>query len=260
MVLVSSLCAGAPGSVGHASAKKALNIAHRGYWEDGVYEENTPKAINKAYSLGFKAIEVDIFACKDGTIRVFHDPKTDKICGYPGYIWDHPELLIKKGQTKIPTLTKICSVIKKNGNGAFFIHLKTYPNYGYTITNKMLKKVLKILDKAGMKHVALMCNDQNVHKRLYNIICTKYGTRDACRYKTFLILGKSSDLNQSIQFCKTYGLSTIVSKSTWTYVDVSKIHAAGLKSGMYGIKNKKMYKKRRKQVEYLFLDGLKVIR
>lgn len=56
-----------------------LAFSHRGFAPDG--EENTVKAFAAAHRLGFKYMETDVHASKDGVLMVFHDVDLLRLAG-----------------------------------------------------------------------------------------------------------------------------------------------------------------------------------
>jgi glycerophosphoryl diester phosphodiesterase len=60
------------------------DVAHRGLWGAAV-PENSLAAARAAIDGGF-AIECDVRRAGDGSVIVFHDAETDRLCGRPGRI------------------------------------------------------------------------------------------------------------------------------------------------------------------------------
>ncbi|GAA5227528.1 glycerophosphodiester phosphodiesterase [Paeniglutamicibacter antarcticus] len=56
-----------------------LAFSHRGFAPDG--EENTVKAFAAAHRLGFKYLETDVHASKDGVLMVYHDDDLLRLAG-----------------------------------------------------------------------------------------------------------------------------------------------------------------------------------
>lgn len=63
-----------------------IAFAHRGH-ADGV-AENSAEAIDAAVSLGYRYVETDIQATRDGVPVLFHDETTDRLLDAPGRIVD----------------------------------------------------------------------------------------------------------------------------------------------------------------------------
>lgn len=64
-----------------------IAFAHRGY-ADGV-AENSAEAVDAAVALGYRYVETDVQATRDGVAVLFHDTGTDRLLGEPGRIADH---------------------------------------------------------------------------------------------------------------------------------------------------------------------------
>lgn len=85
---------------------RAMAIAHRGGALEA--EENTLPAFERARSLGFTHVELDVHATRDGVVVIHHDPDLQRLCGDPRKIatLDHAELaqLRTKAGHAIPRL------------------------------------------------------------------------------------------------------------------------------------------------------------
>ncbi|MFB0836183.1 glycerophosphodiester phosphodiesterase [Arthrobacter halodurans] len=73
-----------PGSV---PAPWPLAFAHRGFAPRG--EENTMAAFRAAVGLGFRYLELDVRASRDGRLMVFHDETLDRVTDGSGRLGDH---------------------------------------------------------------------------------------------------------------------------------------------------------------------------
>lgn len=63
-----------------------LAFAHRGFSPDGL--ENSMRAFSAAVTLGYRYLETDIRASRDGVAIAFHDPTLDRITDRSGRIID----------------------------------------------------------------------------------------------------------------------------------------------------------------------------
>lgn len=61
-----------------------IAFAHQGGASE--YPENTLPAFAHAYDLGYRYMETDVHASKDGVLFAFHDPDLQRTCGRPGLI------------------------------------------------------------------------------------------------------------------------------------------------------------------------------
>lgn len=71
----------------YLDAPGPVAFAHRGH-ADGV-AENSAEAVDAAVSLGYRYVETDVQATRDGVAVLFHDERTDRLLGQPGRIADH---------------------------------------------------------------------------------------------------------------------------------------------------------------------------
>jgi len=67
-----------------------LALAHRGggQWEPNRGVENTMAAFARAVALGYRYIETDLQATRDGDLVCFHDPTLERLTGQPGRMAD----------------------------------------------------------------------------------------------------------------------------------------------------------------------------
>jgi len=65
-------------------------MAHRGgaLWEPNLGKENTRYAFSQAVSLGYRYLETDLQATKDGRLVCFHDTTLDRMTGVSGRVCD----------------------------------------------------------------------------------------------------------------------------------------------------------------------------
>lgn len=68
------------------NGKTPLVLGHRGV--PAVHQENSLAGFRRAVELGLGGVELDVFACADGRVVVFHDEQTERLTGKPGCICD----------------------------------------------------------------------------------------------------------------------------------------------------------------------------
>ena len=100
-------------------------IAHRGL-HNQEYPENSLGAFENACNLGF-AIELDVHTLADGTVVVFHDQNTLRMCGIDRDIGqltkeDLPKFKLLKSKYTIPLLNQVLDLV--NGRVPVMIELK----------------------------------------------------------------------------------------------------------------------------------------
>ena len=69
-----------------------IAFAHRGGsdYPPNVGKENSLHAFNQAVALGYRYIETDVQATRDGHLVCFHDPTLDRLTGVAGAVADYP--------------------------------------------------------------------------------------------------------------------------------------------------------------------------
>jgi glycerophosphoryl diester phosphodiesterase len=86
-----------------------IAFAHRGGASDAP--ENTMPAFQRAMDLGYRYIETDVHATKDGVLLAFHDDDLLRTCGQPGVIsemnYDEVRKYRINGQEPIPLMQEI---------------------------------------------------------------------------------------------------------------------------------------------------------
>ena len=86
-----------------------IAFAHRGGASDAP--ENTMPAFQRAMDLGYRYIETDVHATKDGVLLAFHDDDLMRTCGQPGVIsemtYDEVKTFRINGQEPIPLMQEI---------------------------------------------------------------------------------------------------------------------------------------------------------
>ena len=88
---------------------KPIAFAHRGGASDAP--ENTMPAFQRAMDLGYRYIETDVHATKDGVLLAFHDDDLLRTCGQPGLIsemtYDEVKHFRINGLEPIPLMQEI---------------------------------------------------------------------------------------------------------------------------------------------------------
>ena len=86
-----------------------LAFAHRG--GAGEAEENTMPAFARAVALGYRYVETDVQATRDGVAVLFHDDDLQRLCGHPGRVaemgWSDLARLRTRGGQSIPRLDEL---------------------------------------------------------------------------------------------------------------------------------------------------------
>jgi glycerophosphoryl diester phosphodiesterase len=130
-------------------------IAHRGESYDAP--ENTLAAINLAWQMGVKAVEVDVHLTSDNEICVIHDPDTLRTTGKKLIVRESSmEQLQKldagswKGEKwvgeKIPNLKKVLASVPPHGK--LVIEIKS--------DSKLLEKLAKVTKNSGLRDVEII--------------------------------------------------------------------------------------------------------
>ena len=86
-----------------------LGLSHRGFAPDGG--ENTVAAFQRAVDLGFRYLEIDVRASRDGVVMVFHDEHLDRVTDAHGPLRhrtrDQLTALSVGGHGGVPTLEAV---------------------------------------------------------------------------------------------------------------------------------------------------------
>ena len=92
-----------------------IPFAHRG--GAGVFPENTLPAFQNAVNSGYKYLETDVHASKDGEVFAFHDDSLDRVTEHSGKISELTSKEISNIQidnfAKIPTLLELLETFPK---------------------------------------------------------------------------------------------------------------------------------------------------
>ncbi|WP_036897743.1 glycerophosphodiester phosphodiesterase [Propionibacterium sp. oral taxon 192] len=119
-------------------------MAHRGGWISGQDEsrENTLHAFTRAVKLGYRYLETDVHATRDGELIAFHDSVLDRVTDSTGIIASMPWCEIARakiaGIDEIPTLDEV---------------LETFPSIRFNIDIKAPRAVT-LLARALRRHAA----------------------------------------------------------------------------------------------------------
>lgn len=128
--------------IDHNHWLKNTPIAHRGLW-GGEIIENSLTAYQNAVDNGY-AVEIDLYASKDGVLYSFHDALLKRMTGADGYIWDYDSdyinsLKLNGSNEKIPTFRDVLHLI--NGKVPLLIEIKNNPD------KLIVERVLDELDE-----------------------------------------------------------------------------------------------------------------
>ncbi|MGI8434477.1 MAG: glycerophosphodiester phosphodiesterase [Nocardioidaceae bacterium] len=121
-----------------------LAFAHRGgaLLDDGTGLENTMAAFQGAVDMGYRHIETDVHATKDGVLVVFHDPTLERLTDAEGIINDltYAEMRHAKvgGRDAIPLLDDV---------------LTSWPHMRFNVDAKS-KRSIELLARAIERHHA----------------------------------------------------------------------------------------------------------
>jgi glycerophosphoryl diester phosphodiesterase len=65
-------------------------FAHRGgaTYEPNLYRENSMHAFKQAVALGYRYLETDVHATRDGVLLAFHDALLDRVTDHTGAVAD----------------------------------------------------------------------------------------------------------------------------------------------------------------------------
>ena len=122
-------------------------IAHRGLVKKGVIENTLPAFLGAIKSEKYTGFELDIYASKNGTFVVHHDPLLDG-----KFIWNYNDKeLRKKG------VSKLIDVLRLNTDKIILIEIKDI--------NINIEKLTKLLNKYKNKKIYVMSFFNSVIKK-----------------------------------------------------------------------------------------------
>lgn len=85
-----------------------IAMAHRGFSGGDEVRENSLAAFRAAVELGYRYVETDVHATRDGTLIAFHDDRLDRVTDRVGYVRELPWHTVRQakigGEEEIPTL------------------------------------------------------------------------------------------------------------------------------------------------------------
>jgi glycerophosphoryl diester phosphodiesterase len=98
-----------PARFPYLDAPVPLAFAHRGGAAAG--DENTAAAFGRAIALGYRYVETDVQATRDGVAVVFHDETLDRVAGRPGTVadltWQDLATVRVGGAAAVPRLEEV---------------------------------------------------------------------------------------------------------------------------------------------------------
>lgn len=131
-----------------------IPFAHRG--GTGHAPENTMAAFRHAYELGYRHLETDVHATRDGVLVAFHDDDLSRTCGRPGRLgeltWREVAEARVGGEHSIPLLSDL---------------LEEFPDARFNIDTKSdaaVEPLLAVLYRHGS--VDRVCIGSFSHRRL----------------------------------------------------------------------------------------------
>jgi glycerophosphoryl diester phosphodiesterase len=157
---------------------KPIAFAHRGGASDAP--ENTMPAFQKAIDLGYRYLETDVHATRDGVLLAFHDDDLLRTCGQPGLISEMNYEQVKSfrinGTEPIPLMKEI---------------FDAWPDARINIDCKSdhaLQPLVKILQGPGL--LDRVCVGSFSDKRLASLreifgpaLCTSLGPREVAKLR-----------------------------------------------------------------------------
>jgi len=85
-----------------------IAMAHRGFSSGNLVLENSLEAFGAAVDLGYRYVETDVHATRDGILIAFHDDRLDRVTDRSGVVGELPWSVVRQakigGTQEIPTL------------------------------------------------------------------------------------------------------------------------------------------------------------
>lgn len=216
----------------HPYLDGALPIAFAHQGGASEHPGNTLPAFEHSYQLGYRYMETDVHASRDGVLFAFHDPDLQNTCGQPGLIRnmtaDDISTARVAGREPIPRLDEL---------------LSTWPTAKFNIDCKSdhaLPYLLARLDNGDIFDRVCIgafsdARLDAVRERYGAKVCTSMGPRDVAKVRLGTWIGRAPNFRGdsvplAAQVPVRQGPITIVTKS---FVDGA--HAAGLQVHVWTI-------------------------
>ncbi len=162
----------------YLDAPHPVAIAHRG--SAAAYPENTMAAFQDAVDLGYRYVETDVHATRDGVLVAFHDDRLDRVTGHTGRIseldWAEVSRAKVHGREAIPRFDEL---------------LAAWPDLKINIDPKSddaVRPLIKALERPGT--LARVCVGSFSGRRLAGLraalgpdLCTSMGPEDVLRLR-----------------------------------------------------------------------------
>lgn len=161
-----------------------LAFAHRGGAADGI--ENSMAAFDRAVSLGYRYLETDVHATRDGVLVAFHDRTLDRVTDRSGSVAELPYAELARariaGREPIPTLEGL---------------LDAFPDARFNIDVKAaaavapLTRVLRRTQSSQRVCVGAFSDSRltALRRALGPDVCTSLGPRQAARLRASVPAG-----------------------------------------------------------------------
>lgn len=204
-----------------------IAFAHRGGASDEP--ENTMPAFQRAIDLGYRYMETDVHATKDGVLLAFHDDDLQRTCGVAGRIselgYDEVRRARVAGREPIPLMSEL---------------LSSWPSARFNIDCKAdnaLEPLIELLTAtASLDRVCVgsFSDDRLRHLRTHfgKALCTSLGPKEVARLRL------RSWLRHRPQFDGAYAAQIPLKQGPITITDralVDAAHHAGLQVHVWTI-------------------------